>query len=147
MQNLIYLSSASYLFSEHDLLDILNKSRSNNTALNVTGLLLYCDGSILQILEGEQNVLDTLYKKIGRDQRHRSLIKMVDCSIGERSFSDWSMGFKQISIEDWAEVTGYLNVDKNESYGLTATANSHVITMIKSFENVNMLNKRSFTLR
>ncbi len=147
MQNIIYLSSASYLFSEQELMDILNKSRTNNTALGVTGLLLYSEGSILQILEGDEDVLKTLYKRIGGDQRHRSVLKMVDCSITERSFSDWSMGFKQISSEDWEKITGYLNVDKNAYYSLTASANSQVITMIKSFESVNMLSKRNFTLR
>src|ERR1700712_2972875 len=114
MHNLIYLSSASYLFSDEELIDILNKSRLNNTRLNITGLLLYNEGSILQILEGEKDVLQTLFETISKDVRHKSILKMIDSSINERSFQEWSMGFKQISKSDWNTLQGYLNLENKD---------------------------------
>jgi Sensors of blue-light using FAD len=139
MHNLIYLSSASYLYSNHDLLDILNTSRLNNTKLDVTGLLLYSEGSILQILEGEKEVLNTLFKKISGDKRHKGVIKMMDVSVKERSFQEWSMGFKQISTEDWNKLSGYLNpYNKDEFKQITASGSAEIIKIIKSFTTVNM---------
>ncbi|MEJ7769655.1 MAG: BLUF domain-containing protein [Chitinophagaceae bacterium] len=138
MHNLIYLSSASHLFSNEELLEILTISRLNNSKLDVSGLLLYHEGSILQILEGEEGVIKTLFQKISRDQRHRGVIKMIDGSIEERSFADWSMGFKQISNKDWSEVQGYLDFKKKDQIlDIVVPGNQRISTVIKTFTNVN----------
>ncbi len=141
MHNIIYLSSASYLFPYEDLDDILTKSRINNSRLDITGLLLYHEGSILQILEGEQQVLQSLYKKIERDTRHKGIITMIDVPISERSFGDWSMGFKQVSNDNWEQLEGSLNLNsKDDMTQLMSSGSSSVISLIKSFANVNKLN-------
>jgi hypothetical protein len=141
MKNLIYLSAASHLFSNDELLAILNKSRDNNTSLGVTGILLYHEGSVLQILEGEEQAVDTVFNAIKRDTRHKGIIKMIDCAIAERSFSDWSMGFKIVSDEDWAKLSGYFDLNNSQiSFSNASFKNDDVITMIQSFSSVNMLN-------
>lgn len=140
MHSLIYVSAAAHLYSDQELIDILSVSRINNSRLGVTGLLLYHDGSILQILEGEEEILNTLFNKIKKDHRHKGVIKMMDISIGERSFQDWSMGFKQISDADWSQLSGYLDLDKVKFHQLTDSANAHIIAMIKLFANVNRMN-------
>jgi len=140
MHTLIYLSASSSLFSDEEIVDILSTSRSNNLRLNITGLLLYHEGSILQILEGEREVIYALYNKIRLDRRHKSVIKLLDKNIDERSFADWSMGFKQISNHDWSELKGILNISKDKTLSqLTNSVSSDVITLIKSFYNVNQL--------
>jgi len=139
MHNLIYISAASHLLTNEELVDILTVSRLNNSRLGITGLMLYHEGAILQILEGEETVLKTLYRKICTDSRHKGLIKMLDIPVNERSFEDWSMGFKQISKEDWSSLGGYLNLQNNEMLSaLTRSGATHVISMIKSFATVNM---------
>jgi len=141
MHTLIYLSASSSLFSNEEIIDILNTSRSNNLRLNITGLLLYHEGSILQILEGEREVIYALFNKIGLDKRHKSIIKLLDKNIKERSFADWSMGFKQISNHDWSELKGYLDIDNDKKLPqITDSASHDVITLITSFSNVNRLN-------
>lgn len=140
MHNLIYLSAASYLFSDEELIDILHVSRSNNTRIGVTGMLLYCEGSIMQILEGEKDVLHRLFNKISLDNRHKSIITMIDFSVHERSFQEWSMGFKKISRKEWSDINGYLDVDKTDYLNrINQTQSSHIITLIKSFADVNRL--------
>lgn len=139
MHILIYLSSASYLFSEDELIKILNTSRQNNARLDITGLLLYHEGSILQILEGEEQTLTRLFNTISMDSRHKRIIKMIDLSISERNFEDWTMGFKQVSAEDWSQLNGYLNLDDKTAFTkLSSSGSNAVVTMIKSFKNVNM---------
>ena len=138
MHNVIYLSAASYLFSDEELIAFLNKSRANNIKLGITGLLLYNEGSILQILEGEKQVVSDLYKIIERDNRHTRIVKMIDASITQRSFSDWSMGFKRVSDADWSQLKGYLDIDKDNKI-CSGTESNSVITMIKSFADINRL--------
>lgn len=141
MHVLTYISAASNLFSNDDLVDILTKSRLNNTRLGITGLLLYHEGSILQILEGEKEIIEDLFKKLKGDPRHKSVIKMFDRNVEQRSFPDWSMGFKQVSNEDWSSLEGYLNLANKEAVNQNAELRSNdMMTLIKSFENVNQLN-------
>lgn len=128
------------MFSNEEIIDIINVSRVNNARLGVTGLLIYHEGSIIQILEGEKEVLYTLYNKISKDTRHKAIIKVLDFSITERNFREWSMGFKQVSNENWSELKGYLNLDNvDEFQQLRDSGNAHIISMINSFANINRL--------
>lgn len=141
MHSLIYLSASSSLFSNEDIIDILKKSRSNNLRLDITGLLLYHEGSILQILEGEKEVIYALFNKISLDTRHKGVIKLLDADIKERSFADWSMGFKQISNHDWSQLKGYLDIQSDKTFSQIANSGSpDMVTLIRSFLNVNQLN-------
>lgn len=88
-----YVSSAVPLLSGADLEDILEKSREKNRRLGVTGMLLYKDGNILQVLEGEPESVLPLYDTIARDPRHRGVIKLYSRTIERRDFEQWSMAY------------------------------------------------------
>ena len=75
--NLIYASSATRLMNEEDLLAILKKSHENNGQLNITGMLLYRGGNFLQVLEGEEKVVDERFKVIMGDPRHHQVTLAV----------------------------------------------------------------------
>jgi acylphosphatase len=107
MIQIIYFSSASALYSKQDLLDILRIARSNNTRLGVTGILLYKDGSIMQVLEGEAEAVDPLFEVIQQDPRHKDVIVIDRAEIGQRGFADWSMGFRDLTDRDLSQLTGY----------------------------------------
>lgn len=141
MHSLLYISSSTSLLSNEDILNILNTSQTNNLRLNITGLLLYHQGSFLQVIEGEKDVVHDLFsKKISLDKRHNGIILLLDGEIKERSFSDWSMGFKQISNHDWSELKGYLDIGNTQKFSKIANCgNPEVITLIKSFSDVNQL--------
>lgn len=104
---IVYVSSAAQAFSRAELLDILAKSRANNTQLGVTGMLLYKDGNIIQVLEGEESVVQKLYAKIASDVRHQGLITLVQGTIAARQFPDWSMGFYDLKYADNLSHPGY----------------------------------------
>ena len=54
--HLIYSSaSTTSNLTEEALNIILSESRENNKANNISGILLYQDGSFFQVLEGGQN--------------------------------------------------------------------------------------------
>lgn len=134
---LIYLSAARQLYTDSDLSDILNKSRLNNTSKEVTGLLLYHEGSILQVLEGNKETVMDLYYKIEKDDRHCNIYRMVEGLSDDRSFPDWSMGFKTVTDSEWEELSGYLKLDPSNFLSKLSPANRKINTMINSFMAVN----------
>jgi hypothetical protein len=112
----IYASSAVDLFSEKELLELLEVSRRNNHAIGVTGMLLYKDGNFMQILEGEKEKVVPLLEKIKLDPRHTGVITLLQQENAQREFSEWAMGFKKLGPEEVANVPGYsdfLNVPLN----------------------------------
>ncbi len=70
MIHLIYISSATRVMTEIDLLDLLHEARDRNKRQNVTGMLLFKDRSFLQVLEGEASDVDEIYGSITRDERN-----------------------------------------------------------------------------
>lgn len=93
MLQLIYASDAANPFSEIQLSLLLLGARTNNTRLGVTGMLLYQDGSFLQVLEGDEPILEALFQKIDRDERHVRIKTLLRREVEARQFGDWAMGF------------------------------------------------------
>ncbi|WP_157928835.1 BLUF domain-containing protein [Pararhizobium haloflavum] len=93
---LLYVSGATRPMLPADIDAILAASRANNARLDVTGLLLYADGTFIQILEGERHVVQSLAQTIRKDQRHRNFMVLAELQAEARAFSDWQMGFKRL---------------------------------------------------
>jgi hypothetical protein len=107
MYLVVYVSSAVELFSEEQLTDILKKSRENNSAVGVTGMLLYKDGNFMQLLEGAKEAVEETLGRIEHDPRHRHILKLLQQEAPERNFSEWSMGFKKLKRDSSPETPGY----------------------------------------
>ncbi len=107
MYSLIYICSAVAPFSPAELDELLKKSRSNNHDLDITGLLLYKDGSFMQLLEGPEAAVKTTLLKIEADPRHRGILVLLERERAEREFSEWSMGFKCLDGDTVKSVPGY----------------------------------------
>ena len=58
-------------------------------------LLLYADGNVMQVLEGEKAVVLELFQTIKLDKRHSGIFVLVEQEIAARQFASWSMGFKR----------------------------------------------------
>jgi len=107
--SLTYVSFATREMGEDDLKDILAASRRNNPKQDITGMLLYRDRYFIQALEGEDRDVTALYKKIEKDPRHSNVLLVGKDEINERSFGDWSMGFKNLDDMDAEQLDGYSN--------------------------------------
>ena len=79
---------------DDELSELLRTARVNNALLGITGLLLYKGGNFMQALEGPEDAVDSLYKKIERDARHKGAIRLIRETVATRQFGDWSMGFQ-----------------------------------------------------
>lgn len=107
MLSLTYLSSATDLMDEQELMDLLATSRPRNEERGLTGMLLYCDGNVIQVLEGPDDVVDETFATISKDPRHRGILVMLRDEITERAFPDWSMGFRTVGRDDVRRLPGY----------------------------------------
>ena len=104
---LTYTSSATRLMSVGQLVELIEQIRPKNERLGVTGLLLYSGGNVVQTLEGEGAVVDDLLGEIGADPRHAD-VRVVDRRyVDERAFSTWSMGFRNVSAREVAELQDF----------------------------------------
>ena len=90
---LLYLSAATTPFEQAALEALLEKSRANNEQVGITGALLYHDGSFLQVLEGPEGAVRSLFRVISRDPRHHSVYVVEDRPIAAPLFGAWSMGW------------------------------------------------------
>jgi hypothetical protein len=89
---LLYASRAVPAVDHEELLAILRKSKTNNLALGVTGVLCFSEGVFMQALEGGRNAVNKLYNRIASDARHTDVVLLHYEEIGERRFAGWSMG-------------------------------------------------------
>jgi hypothetical protein len=105
--HLIYVSTAFREPGTDDLDRILESAIRRNTALNVTGMLLYADGSFMQVLEGEAAAVDEVFARVENDARHTGIFLIERSPIDERSFDRWSMGFKRLDAREAAAHPAY----------------------------------------
>ena len=103
---LAYSSFATRHFDRSGLVEILTFARNFNDAHGLTGMLLYVDESFFQILEGEPDVLHSLYGRIEQDSRHTRVIKLLEVPIEKRTFARWSMGYAKVTREELAKIPG-----------------------------------------
>ena len=94
---LIYESEKTSPMSEEDVRELLRKVRSKNEDLGVTGLLLYAQDRFLQVLEGPEAAILSLYDTIRDDPRHTHVETLHATPITRRTFPDWKMGLEDLS--------------------------------------------------
>ncbi|MBD1394437.1 BLUF domain-containing protein [Mucilaginibacter glaciei] len=137
MKNIVYVSTAIKPLPKDILMEILVTSRLYNQTHNISGILLYAEGTFIQVLEGDDNEVDHIFGQIITDNRHKNIIKLIDGPINHRSFADWLMGFSSLEEQEAANLLGYLrppgNWDNNGS-------NSASVATIKAFFESNQLN-------
>jgi hypothetical protein len=97
MLQIIYASAATKPYNHHDLMNLLRVAREKNSAAGISGMLLYHDGSFLQVLEGPDTKVHELYRKIEKDPHHTNFLLLLREAVQEREFENWSMGFLDTS--------------------------------------------------
>lgn len=108
LQQLVYQSKATVPFSLDQLERLLGPWRAYNHSLHISGLLLYGDEDIIQVIEGPADNVHTLYQTIAADARHYDVITLADGPIQERAFAEWSMGFSALNVPGRQRLAGYV---------------------------------------
>ena len=91
----LYISKAaqgkSHAQLAMQLSQIFRVSKAKNSRAGVSGVITYSNGHYFQVIEGDPQSLQPLYKKILEDDRHSDVQKILDVETTERYFSDFSM--------------------------------------------------------
>jgi len=77
-----------------DIPDIVREAAPRNGLEGITGLLYTEDDSFLQAIEGPDDSVSDLMARLETDPRHRDLTILVDRSIADREFGDWTMIYR-----------------------------------------------------
>ena len=93
LYHLGYVSTEAVKFSDEALIALLTEARNANTDRNVTGLLLYREGSFYQVLEGSESEVMATFHDIESDPRHKEVRLLFSGETESREFADWQMGF------------------------------------------------------
>ena len=109
MIRLVYVSSTKKDWQTNELLELLKHCRTNNSARNITGILLYSNKTFFQVLEGEEEDINTVFHTIENDPRHRDVTVLERTEISERQFPYWSMGFEKVDPKEFAHIQGVNN--------------------------------------
>jgi len=88
-----------------DLDDILQTAQSNNAVQDITGVLFFDNGKFIQILEGDEDNLQSLITQIKKDDRHNNFKLLINEPIAKREMHDWNMKAFDLADhepQDWA---------------------------------------------
>ena len=66
---------------------------AKNAAARLSGALAHDDLWFVQVLEGEEAVVNATFDRILRDRRHANVSIVSKSLVPTRLFGDWSMGF------------------------------------------------------
>lgn len=128
----IYASAATAPISPEVLRALLAKSRSRNSLYSVSGVLLYHEGSIIQVLEGPEKSVDLILASVTKDVRHSKLRYLSRVPIRKREFEAWSMGFLDPSASGFARPEGYL--DYRAMLRAMDRSSTHARKMLRFFQ-------------
>ena len=103
MKRLTYISKISRPLSDKEIEEIGIVSVKNNRTQDITGILLCLGGIFFQIMEGEADKINHLYKKILKDDRHTEILCLkTEDNVQTRLFPDWSM--KTINLDTDTDI-------------------------------------------
>ena len=74
--------------------------------MGVTGLLIYCDGVFVQVLEGEKPAVEKLFSTISDDNRHDTVDIIAHGEIEERIFPSWEMAYLETTPDEFDDRVG-----------------------------------------
>ena len=128
--HVLYRSRATQAPTETDLQALLEQSRTYNTHQQITGLLLYSDGQYVQLVEGSEAVVRSLYARIRVDPRHTQVVTLSDGPGPQRWFADWHMAFGHVEAPDLYQVLGAVETHTPAQMPI---ADPHLQTLLYAF--------------
>lgn len=110
MYTICYVSSARVGITQEELTKLFGITEENNSAHNITGILLYESGKFLQVLEGNEVVLKNLFEKIEADSRHNNIFVILNQKCKRKIFEKYASRFSIVkSKEELQTIETYLD--------------------------------------
>ena len=114
---LLYVSQAAGPQTTTMTTSILLQAQKHNPVQGITGVLCQGQGFFFQVLEGERDRVNTLYRRICADNRHHDVTLLHYEEITERQFGQWAMALIHLSVDDPKVKMHDPNVDPYSASG------------------------------
>jgi hypothetical protein len=110
---------------------MLLKAKQFNKANNITGIILYYKLQFIQLIEGDKESIDSLYKDIQADKRHFDVETIISTSSKQSLWTEWSMAFYDFS--NTTDQSDYLRLLLEASFEdvNSKQKNSEVLTTLR----------------
>jgi len=132
LHQVIYLSHLTV--KEDSIGNILEAALRHNPRHDITGMMLYSGGDVLQVLEGPKNPVLDLFEKIKLDARHTEVFTVLNEPLAARHFPQWTMGYKKLRESDKFDFLHYQQVFKGTPDAIAMRSRSGVaIDVINAF--------------
>ena len=112
VHQLIYQSSLAVAVTPSHLRQLLPAWQIRNQAAAISGLLLYGEEGVMQVLEGPAEQVHKAYARITHDRRHYNVCTVADGVVPSRAFAQWSMGFVQLDAPDLGRLAKHISFEK-----------------------------------
>ncbi len=126
---LLYRSVQSYEMDASDLMKLLFDARAFNRDNDITGLLLYHRGQFMQLLEGGQQEVQCLYRRIAEDARHRDVVLEVNAPADLRLFPQWHLCYAEAPEIDGHPALAGAESERDAMSSLRVLACEHMSAM------------------
>lgn len=153
LYKVMYISSATQHMSTKELEKMMAKCRQKNAFFDITGYMVYHEGNIIQLLEGNRTSVEYIYNTIKLDSRHQNIIELCTASIEKRAFANWQMGFKLIDREQIHKVNtiqdlfqGELSLPQLDQFCSRAGLFFETFLKLARLDNYSLLQNRMSTL-
>jgi len=113
-----------------DLDGLAEISRRNNARQDITGILLFDGESFFQILEGDEEAIDSLFDRIRMDKRHDSVVKIMSDHSPARKFGETGMRVLDIRSHN---VMDEASLALRQALGTRLPPSDRVIKLIRAF--------------
>jgi hypothetical protein len=130
LYHVLYRSRATQAPTEADLQALLEQSRTYNAQHQITGLLLYSEGRFVQLFEGPEAIVRSLYARIQADPRHTQVVTVSDGPGPQRWFADWHLAFGYVEPQEMHHVLGAVETQKPP---LIVIEDPHLQTLLHAF--------------
>ena len=111
MRSIAYISRATRPFIPEDLDVLLVDARMFNASVEVTGVIFHHAGRFFQYIEGSDNSVAEVYRRIMQASSHTDIERLLDTRINHRYFETCHMAFcespetavLQLANADWEQ--------------------------------------------
>jgi hypothetical protein len=112
----------------------LDDAIRNNSKKNITGMMVYSGGNVMQVLEGEKDVVLDTFRLIEMDTRHKGIFILIEHEVVERQFASWSVGFQHLSKADLEKIPAAAHIFEARHEEVTKRGREgEVLALLKSF--------------
>lgn len=95
--SIIYTSRSQNSFHIDEIKKMLLKAKQFNKVNNITGIILYYKLQFIQLIEGDKESIESLYKDIQADKRHFDVETIISTFSKQSLWTEWSMAFYDFS--------------------------------------------------